>query len=400
MKTTDSPKQAQFVVALLMLAFSVMSYFNRTIMSISGPEIIKEFSLSETQMGSIYSAFILSYALLMIPGGHLADRLGPRIVITFMGLGSALFTGLTAVAGHPGLGTWVGVVPSFLLVRLAMGASTAPLYPSCARMNANWLPLSQRARVWGVIAAGAGIGGAVSPLLFSAMINRFGWRLSFWASAGATALVSLVWVWNVQDRPRGSPFTATQEPIPTQSTTPMTPWWKERNLLLLTAGYFTVGYFEYIFFFWIYYYFGEIRKMGRSDTAIYTTILFLMWTVMTPLGGYVSDRLVERYGLRIGRRIVPIVCLTVSAFLLCVGVNMSHSFGVAACLSLALGFASASDGAFWATAIDMGQKNVGACTGIMNTGGNLGGFLAPILTPLIAAYAGWSWGLYFGAGSS
>ena len=106
MKTTDSPKQAQLVVALLMLAFSVMSYFNRTIMSISGPEIIKEFSLSETQMGSIYSAFILSYALLMIPGGQLADRLGPRIVITFMGLGSALFTGLTAVAGHPGLGTW------------------------------------------------------------------------------------------------------------------------------------------------------------------------------------------------------------------------------------------------------------------------------------------------------
>ena len=400
MKTIDSPKQAQVVVALLMLAFSVMSYFNRTIMSISGPEIIKEFSLSETQMGSIYSAFILSYALLMIPGGHLADRFGPRIVITFMGLGSALFTGLTALAGQPGLGTWIGVVPSFLLVRLAMGACTAPLYPSCARMNANWFQLSQRARVWGLIAAGAGIGGAVSPLLFSAMINRFGWRLSFWASAGVTALLSVVWMWNVRDHPRDSTFTATQDPIkrPTQSVTTATPWWKERNLLLLTAGYFTVGYFEYIFFFWIYYYFGEIRKMGRSDTAIYTTILFLVWTVMTPLGGYVSDRLVERYGQKSGRRVVPIVCLPVSAFLLCVGVNMSHPFGVAACLSLALGFASASDGPFWATAIDLGRNNVGACSAIMNTGGNIGGFLAPILTPLIAAYAGWSWGLYFGAG--
>ena len=150
MKTTDSPKPAPLVVALLMLAFSVMGYFNRTIMSISGPEIIKEFSLSETQMGSIYSAFILSYALLMIPGGHLADRLGPRIVIAFMGLGSALFTGLTAVAGHPGLGTWIGVVPSFLLVRLAMGACTAPLYPSCARMNANWFPLSQTSTRMGI----------------------------------------------------------------------------------------------------------------------------------------------------------------------------------------------------------------------------------------------------------
>ena len=400
MKATDDPRQAQFVVALLMLAFSVMSYFNRTIMSISGPEIIKEFSLSETQMGSVYSAFILSYALLMIPGGHLADRFGPRIVIAFMGLGSALFTGLTAVAGHPGLGTWIGVVPSFLLVRLAMGASTAPLYPSCARMNANWFPVSRRARVWGVIAAGAGIGGAVSPLLFSAMINRFGWRLSFWISAGVTALLSLVWLQKVGDRPTNSTDALTQEPtvLAAQRLNPLKSWWKDRNLLLLTAGYFTVGYFEYIFFFWIYYYFGEIRKMGRNETAIYTTILFLMWTVMTPLGGYVSDRLVERYGTKFGRRVVPIVCLTVSAFLLCVGVNMSQPFGVAACLSLALGFASASDGPFWATAIDLGRKNVGACSGIMNTGGNVGGFLAPILTPLIAGYAGWSWGLYFGAG--
>lgn len=399
MKTTDSPKQAQFVVALLMLAFSVMSYFNRTIMSISGPEIIKEFSLSETQMGSIYSAFILSYALLMIPGGHLADRFGPRIVIAFMGLGSALFTGLTAVAGNADLGAWIGVVPAFILMRLAMGASTAPLYPSCARMNSNWFPVSQRARVWGVIAAGAGIGGAVSPLLFSAMINRLGWRLSFWASAGATVLLALVWLRSVRDRPSNPTFTAPQEPEPVaHRQTSVTSWWKERNLLLLTAGYFTVGYFEYIFFFWVYYYFGEIRKMGQSETAIYTTILFLMWTVMTPIGGYVSDRLVERYGLKAGRRIVPIVCLTVSALLLCVGVNMSHAFGVAACLSLALGFASASDGPYWATAIDLGRRNVGASSAVMNTGGNLGGFLAPILTPLIASYAGWSWGLYFGAG--
>jgi MFS family permease len=284
LKTTDSPKQTQFVVALLMLAFSVMSYFNRTIMSISGPEIIKEFSLSETQMGSIYSAFILSYALLMIPGGHLADRFGPRIVVAFMGLGSALFTGLTAVAGNPVLGSWIGVVPSFLLVRLAMGASTAPLYPSCARMNANWFPLSQRARIWGLIAAGAGIGGAVSPLLFAAMINRFGWRISFWVSAGVTALLSLVWLRKVRDRPIDSTHTFTQEPteLAAQSMNPAKAWWKERNLVLLTAGYFTVGYFEYIFFFWIYYYFGEIRKMGKNETAIYTTILFLMWTVMTP----------------------------------------------------------------------------------------------------------------------
>src|SRR5688500_7279778 len=95
-------------IAVLMLAFSVASYFDRTIMSIAGPHIIREFSLSETEMGAVYSAFIFSYALLMIPGGHLADRFGPRLVLTVTGLGSGLFTGLTALGGRPGVGAYFG----------------------------------------------------------------------------------------------------------------------------------------------------------------------------------------------------------------------------------------------------------------------------------------------------
>src|SRR5881396_2159852 len=134
--TVSTSRQVQSCVALLMLAFSVMSYFNRTIMSIAGPAILKEFALSETEMGAVYSAFILSYALLMIPAGHWADRFGPRKVLTWMGVGSALFTGLTALGGRPGLGSLLGVVPAFVAIRLALGLSTAPLYPACARMNA------------------------------------------------------------------------------------------------------------------------------------------------------------------------------------------------------------------------------------------------------------------------
>ena len=406
--TVSTSRQVQSCVALLMLAFSVMSYFNRTIMSIAGPAIMKEFSLSETALGSVYSAFLFSYAVLMIPGGHLADRFGPRLVLTCMGLGSALFTGLTALGGKPGLGTTLGIVPSFLIMRLGMGVFTAPLYPSCARVNANWFATGERARVWGLVAAGAGIGGAVSPLLFSWMIGRYGWRGSFWVAAGVTVLLTLVWLWYARDRPGQHPSiireAMTSQVLHNSSPEPAegepTPWRRlltNRSLALLTLGYATVGYFEYIFFFWIYYYFGEIRKMGPSQSAIYTTALFLTWMVMTPIGGWTSDRLVTRHGKRVGRRIVPTICLTLSALLLCIGVNLTGTLSVAVLLSLALGFASASDGSFWATAIDLGGKEVGAASGIMNTGCNVGGLIAPTLTPLIASVVGWSWGLYFGS---
>jgi len=156
-------------IVVLLILLSVMTYFDRTIITIAGPGIMREFSLSETEMGMVYSAYLLTYALLMVPGGLLADRLGPRLVLTLMAFGSAVFTGLTAVAGRPGLGALIGVVPSFLLIRLVLGICAAPEYPSSGRMNANWTPVSARARVWGWIASGAGIGGAISPLLFTWM---------------------------------------------------------------------------------------------------------------------------------------------------------------------------------------------------------------------------------------
>lgn len=385
--------QKRVIILALLFGLSVMSYFDRTIMSIAGPGIMKEFGLSETQMGSIYSAFLISYALLMIPGGKLSDRFGPRLTLTGMALGSALFTGITAFAGKPGLGVILGVLPSFILIRLAMGVSTAPLYPACARMNANWMPVTQRARVQGIIAAGAGLGGAVSPILFAFLIKRYGWRLSFVMAAAATAALGVKWFLLVRDRPVDSPI-ASQ---PGQAATPWKILLTDRNIILLTLGYVAVDYFEYIFFFWIYYYFGEIRHIGADRSAVYTTFLFLTWLVMTPIGGWVSDRMVARYGRKAGLRIVGISGLLLSAVLMYAGAN-TENIGIAVGLmSLALGFASCSDVTFWAGTINVAGEHVGAACGIMNSGGNLGGFLAPILTPYISSLAGWTWGLYFGS---
>jgi sugar phosphate permease len=391
----------------LMIGLSVMSYFNRTIMSIAGPEIMKELSISATAMGAIYSAFILSYALLMIPGGRLADRVGPRRVLALSGLGTALFTGLSALGARPGLGSFLGVIPAFVLIRLGLGSCTAPLYPSCARMSANWISQSRRARVQGLIASGAGLGGAMSPLLFTWLIGRYGWRFSFLVSAAVTAALALLWYFSVEDHPTASFAARANSNALTEakSKTPHSSFrstsWKllltNPNLVFLTIGYFAVCYFEYIFFYWMFYYFGQVRQVGSSQTAWFTTILFLAWMVMTPFGGYASDRMVDRYGPRLGRQVVPIVSLSLSALFLFVGINCSGTFTAVALLSLALGLASCSDGPFWAAAIEVSdQEGVGLATGILNTGGNLGGFLAPLLTPFIAAYLGWSWGLYFG----
>ena len=398
--------RVQTNIVALMVAYSVMNYVDRTIMSIAGPGIIKEFSLSETEMGGVYTAFLIGYALMMIPGGYLVDRFSPRGVLTLVGLATALFTGLTALGGQPGLGSYLGIVTSFLVIRFGMGIFTAPLYPSCSRMNANWIPAGKRARVQGFISAGAGMGGAVSPILFSWTIAQYGWRDSFWLAAIATAALAALWLWYARNHPAEHPSLSNENSISkfesggTEeiSRVRATTWRRlltDRNLMLLTVSYFSAGYFMYIYFFWIYYYLGEIRGLGPAETAISTAIIFLTWMIMAPLGGWASDALVKRFGLKTGRRFVPIVALSLSALFLSVGINLSGMVATVTLLSLSFGLVACSEGAYWAAAIDLGGKQVGATCGILNTGSNLGG-LAPLITPIIAAQASWSWGFYFG----
>jgi sugar phosphate permease len=119
------PDEAILTVVGLMFALSVMTYFVRTILSIAGPSIIKEFHLSETEMGAIYSAFLFSYSLLMLPAGYLTDLWGPKITLAVVGLGSGVLTALTGFAATPGLGVLLGVVPSLMLVRCVLGVCTA-----------------------------------------------------------------------------------------------------------------------------------------------------------------------------------------------------------------------------------------------------------------------------------
>jgi MFS transporter, ACS family, glucarate transporter len=383
----------QIGIVALMFAFSVMSYFNRTIMSIAGPGIMKEFALTETQMGSVYSAFLWGYAIFMIPGGALTDRFGPRLVLAVMAAGSALFTAFTAWGGTPGLGAWLGVVPSFLVIRLGLGVFTAPLYPACGRMNANWMTPVQRGKAQGWVIAGAGLGGAVSPLLFSSMIASYGWRTSFILAGIFTALLGAVWFFFVQDRP------AEASPQSDHAPGPGTGSWRtlvrDRNLALLTLGMGAVSYFEYIFFYWIYYYLGTVRGLSASESVGYTTALFLTWLVMTPIGGWACDKLLLRYGAG-GLRIMGAGGLLIAALLLVAGINVKQTVPAVALMALSLGWAACSDVAYWATTIHIAGSGVGAATGILNTGSNIGGSFAPVLTALIASHAGWSMGLYFG----
>lgn len=380
--------RSQLWIAAMMCAFSVVNYFDRTILSVAAPSMMKEFPLSPTSMGAVFSAFLVCYTLLMTPGGRWADRFGPRNMLAVTMLGSGLFTALMPLGGMPGLGAAIGVIPGLFLFRIGFGIFTAPLYPSAGRMNAVSMTPLQRVRVLGIVNAGAGFGSAVSPLLVTAMMARFGWRWSFVLAGAVAMLLGGLWLTTVPDRAA-------------ETRLVQKPQWgallNNPNMRWLIAGFAALDYYEYIFFYWLFYYLGEVRKLSADDTAFYTTLPFLAWVVMMPMGGWLADRLTAARGIRRGLRTVAIGALLVSVAGMVAALNVTETNTLVALLSLAFGCAAIADVVFWAGVISVGGAQSGAAGGLMNTGGNFGGAIAPFVTPLIASHYGWSAGLYVGA---
>ena len=178
--------------------------------------------------------------------------------------------------------------------------------------------MRNRARATGFANAGAGFGGAVSPILFTWMIGRYGWRNSFYLAGLATAVLGIGWYLYVRDYPPGvEPPQAVVRDAPAPWRALLT----DKNIVLLTLGFAALDYFEYIFFYWIFYYLGEIRHLGAAESARYTTLLFLAWVVMMPMGGFLCDRLMSRFGHKYGLRLMACTSLLLSAILLFAGVN-------------------------------------------------------------------------------
>ncbi len=403
-----APARARWTVVALLCAMSFMSYFDRTIMGIAGSKAIQaEFRLEDAELGTILTAFSLVYAIFMIPGGRFVDRLGPRRALAYVSLGSGLFTALTAMGGWPALGTLFGAPLAFLLVRGLLGAFTAPLYPGCARANALWVPFEGRNLVQGLIAAGAGLSSAVAPVVFNRMIDRWGWRFSFVYAGLATLALGLLWVWLFRDRPAENhsirtrsdpPLVPPEEPLAVHAS-PSAPWGKlltSPHLLLLTTSYFATSYVMYIFFYWTFHYLKELRGLSDGQSALATLAVNGGWIVLSPLGGWASDRFTRRYGPRTGMRVVPVASLILSAVCLVLGVQCASLWLAVALLALSFGFAGSADGPYWAAAIRLGGRDVAAACAIMNTGGNLGG-IGNWSTAKIADRFGWDWGLYSAA---
>ncbi len=393
----------RFFLAFWLFVLSGVAFLDRTNISIAGLQISSEYGLGNQRLGWIFSAFLIGYAGFQLPAGWLAARFGPRKVLTLGVVWWGVATALTALLPS-------GIAHAVLLlivIRFALGAGEAVIYPAANQFVARWVPLQERGFINGLIFAGVGAGSGLTPPLLTWIIASQGWRAAFWFSAIIGLIAGAVWWYAARDTPDEHPAVSQgelREILDGLSYSPagktqgaqqgaQISWraiFTSRDLPALMIGYFSFGYISWIFFSWFFLYMAQARGFDLKSSARFSMLPFLSMTIFCLVGGALSDRLTTRYGLRIGRCVLASGALALTAVFLILG-SQVHSPQLAGfILAGGAGALYLSQSSFWSVSVDIAGRSSGVFSSMVNMGGQLGGAVTASLTPWIANRFGWT----------
>ncbi len=370
-------------VPLLMLVVA-MAHFNRVGMAVAGAErIVSAQGVDEQRMGLVYSAFLLSYTLAMLPGGWFIDRFGPRAALMILGFGSTVFVALTGAVGLMAEGPW-SLWIGLLIVRSLLGLLNAPLHPASARMVFECVPAPSRAMANGLVTASACAGIAATYYVLGNLIDRFDWPIALMISGGMTLVVAMVWT--IGSRPAIDADGSRASSRNRFELSALWPILRRRGVICITLSYTAYGYFEYLFFYWIQYYFETMQQVDRGVSRGYSTTITLAMGIGMLAGGWLTDRVPRSLPPRARRALVPVLGMIASGVVFELGLLGSDARTTLAAFTVSAALLGLGESGFWTTVVEIGRPFGGTAAGLMNTGGNAGGTLSPALTPLLSAF--------------
>jgi ACS family glucarate transporter-like MFS transporter len=401
--TAARTSRVRWLLVFWLFVLSGVSFLDRVNISIAGGSIAEAYHLSDVQLGKVFSAMLVGYALFQTVGGRLADRFGPRRVLAAGVMWWGIFTGLTAMVPA----NIAGALFIFIAVRFLLGAGESVIYPSANQFIARWIPVTERGIANGWIFAGVGAGSLIAPLLVTHIMLRYGWRSSFWVCAIIGFAAGAVWYVAARDTPESHAGVSTSELALirsglTQSDSQseskndpksLMPWGRvlqSKEVWALTVSYFCYGYVAWIFFSWFYRYLAKVRGLDLKASAFYTMLPFAAMLVGCLLGGVINDRLTKWKGPRIGRCGLALVALVIAGAFIALGSKVQSARLASFVLAGGAGALYLSQSSFWSVTADIAGESSGSVSAVMNMGCQLGAALTASLTPWIADRLGWT----------
>ena len=355
--------QKKYAVLITLSVLSVITFLDRTAISLAGQRITHELGLSEIQFGWILGAFTIAYGLFEIPTGLLGDKWGAKKILARVVIWWSLFTVLTGIAGG---------FASLFIIRFLFGVGEAGAYPNTAIAIKEWFPAIERGRAQSVIWMCGRIGGAIAPFIVIPLQIKFGWRVSFYI-LGILGLAWVVfWLYWYKNKETNS-LSFDDERRKSNRVTFWKYWLGNRNFWFLMIMYYCYASGVFFFISWLPKYLQNGRSIKEIDLKWTASLPFILAAVGCLVGGALSDYLVKKKGINKGRRIVPLIGLCLSGSAMLFAAFTPNNTLAVVLLSLAFACMDVTAPVAWAVATDLGGENSGAMTGAMNTAGLIGG---------------------------
>jgi len=384
-------------IYLFLFAFGFIAYLQHASITVAGVPMMAQLGLNEVQLAWIFDAFVLGYSIMQFPGGLLGQRFGARL--TFVVIGLVAFVAMLATPLAPELFSGATLFAVLLVAQLILGLAQGPIFPVSAGVFEAWFRPVRWPLVQGVQSMGLQLGAAVAPLLLPSLMAAFGWQQALvWTTLPALGVI-LWWGRYARNTPAEHPRVSAEElaelgPSAAAGAPQPMSWaraWqllKDPDVLLLTVSYVFMNYVYYLLSTWVVVYLVQERHFTILEGGLLATAPPLAAAVGAGVGGYAASVLSTRFGVRKGLRIIPLLSLPAAGVLQFLAADAVNAYLAVAALALCYACVELNEGPYWAAIMHVARTDSMAASGILNTGGNVGGLIGiPIVGYLARHHA-------------
>ena len=395
MESTLRPTRTRYGVIVFAVMLGIIHYIDRVCISKARPFIQQDLGFDDTQMGYVFSAFTLAYALFEIPGGWLGDKWGPRRVLLRVVMFWSVFTAATGYAWN---------LASMIGCRFLFGAGEAGGFPNIAKMFSVWLPEREHGVAQGITWMAARWGGAFTPLLVVWILSFMSWRNTFVLFAGLGVVWALCfYVW-FRDNPKDHKgVNAAECELLEEAQKNLSgghasiPWkrlFTTKSVLLLGVYYFCISYVWYFYITWMPKYMELELKMDMKDTwtSILNGLPLFLGGIGCFIGGVVARRMsAKSTSLSRARRTIGVLGMLAAGGMIILATTLNNPTYAMLALGFSGFFNDLSMPGAWGACMEVGGKLAGSVSGSMNMIGNLGGALGGVAVPWLMNLTHQSW---------
>jgi MFS family permease len=379
---------------VLMLSLAAINYADRVVLSVAAPTIAAEFHISTVTLGYFLSCFLWSYAACLILWGFAVDRVGPRAATA---IGLTIWSLATIATG------FCTTLPTLFASRLVMGAGEASWSPSTGRLVREWVPVAQRALSHMIVSTGSYAGPALGSVLFAWVASRYGWRSGFFVMGGLGSVWLVAWaIWF--RRPDGASAESAEHVQAGAAARPSGGLGRLVRSVSMWGLFFTQGtgvYTHYLFLTWLPSYLVATRHLTIMKTGMLSAVPYAVTIVAGLLLAHYSDRLLRARGTHTGERRRMVAAMLILSAVVLATPYANSTWLVLVLISVSMTGSAVANALNASLLLDLldSSDDAGKATGLLVTGGNVFGLLAPIVTGYVIAGTGNYGGAFVVAGS-